>query len=365
MTELDAVLEVRGLAREFAATKLRPHAEAWDTARAVDPAVVKELAELGFFGMLVPEEAGGMGFDAATWVAALEEIAWGEAAAAVLLAQNVVATDVLARFGSDQHREEWLPRLAAGEATACYAFADAADPAGAAAAGVQATRGAREAWRLDGTAHWVTRGDAAELAIVRAATHEGSAVFAVPRERGWVAGARADTLGMRGVSLVDITFEGVELDAAHRLPGFDAAAPESAGALGRLSTAAIAVGIARAALEHALAYAAEREQFGVAIRSFEAIQHKLAEMATRTEAARLLLGQAAARTDDVAASAMAKLAAAECAMFVTTEAVQIFGGYGYMRDYPVEKLMRDAKATQIMHGPSEVQRLLIARSLYA
>jgi alkylation response protein AidB-like acyl-CoA dehydrogenase len=362
MTEGDEIREIRGLARDFAATRLRPHNEQWDAAGAIDDGVLAELAELGFFGMLVPEADGGMGLGAQAYAAALEEIAWGEPAVALLLAQGVVAADLVARFGSAGQRGEWLPRLATGEQVGCVALATGTPAEGEAAADVRAERGG-SGWRLAGRSEWVTNGDRADVAVVRAATPE-PALFLVPRAAGFRVAGRAATLGMRAAPLVTLDFDGSEVDDGHRLAGYDDSAGAAADATGRLSVAAIGVGIAQAALEHAVAYAAEREQFGAPIRSFDGIRHKLGEMATRTVAARLLLERAAREPEDTGASAMAKLAAAECAMFVTTEAVQVFGGYGYMRDYPVEKLMRDAKATQIMHGPSEVQRLLVADSLY-
>jgi alkylation response protein AidB-like acyl-CoA dehydrogenase len=364
MTEGHAIQEVRGLARDFAATKLRPNTEEWDAAGALDDSVLPELAELGFFGMLVPEADGGMGLDAATYVAALEEIAWGEPAAALLVAQSVVAADLVLHYGDDAQRARWLAPLASGELLGCLALADEnrADTDEDSAA--RAER-AGDGWRLAGCKKWVANGERAGLAVLLATTGDGlHALFTVPREAGFRAGPRVTTLGLRAAPLVELDFSGLVLDDGHRLAGF-AGDAQVADSIGRLSAAAMAVGISQAALEHATGYAAEREQFGVPIRSFEGIQHKLAEMATRTLGARLLLERAASRPDDAAATAMAKLAAAECAMYVTTEAVQVFGGYGYMRDYPVEKLMRDAKATQIIHGPSEVQRLLIAQALYA
>jgi alkylation response protein AidB-like acyl-CoA dehydrogenase len=352
------VLEVRALAREFAQAQLRPHAEAWDAAGGMDDGVVQQLAELGFFGMLVAEADGGMGFGREAWVAALEELAWGEPAAALLVAQSVIAADFIARYGDDAQRARWLGGLAAGELLGCIAFSAHPDPARAARA-----EPAGEGWTLHGRKSWVTNGDRADLVIVLVEGGAEPALFAVPRDAGIRTGARASTLGMRAVPHVDLELDGVSVDAEHRLAGFGGgAAPDEA--LGALSGAAIAVGIARAALEHAVRYSGEREQFGVPIRSFEGIRHKLAEMATRTAAARALVQHAAAADAGAADAAMAKLMAAETAMHVTTEAVQVFGGYGYMRDYPVEKLMRDAKATQIMHGPSEVQRLRIADSLH-
>jgi alkylation response protein AidB-like acyl-CoA dehydrogenase len=354
MTELQ---EIRSLARDFAAAELRPHTEAWDAAGTLGEDVVGKLAELGFFGMLVPESDGGMGFDAATWVSALEELAWGEPAAALLVMHSVLAADYLARFGTADARQAHLGGLAAGEAVGCIAFAEDG--------GELETRAERsgEGWRVTGSKQWVSNGDSAAVHLVLAAADDGPAVFVVPAGEGVAVQKRHSTLGFRPVSLVDVEYDVTVPDSA-RL-GAGAAEAVEDDRLGRLSTAALAVGIAQAALDHALRYSGEREQFGRPIGSFEGIQRKLAEMATRTVAARGLVERAAADMDDAVFTAMAKLAAAECAMFVTTEAVQIYGGYGYMRDYPVEKLMRDAKATEIMHGPNEVQRVRIAEALRA
>ena len=355
MTGTQELLEIRGLAREFAQAELRPHLERWDAAGGADADVAGKIAELGFYGMLVPESAGGMGFDVATWLTALEQLAWGDAGVALAVTQSVIAADLLARFGGD---DETLAALAAGSVIGCLAVASA--DAGA----VDATQ-SDGAWKFTGTRRWVTNAPNAGLAVVLAGTGSEHALFALPRESGWTSGARAMTMGLRTVPVTDIVLDGAQAEAAARLSWSGTDVHDAIDPLGALSAAAIAVGIAQAALEHAVQYAGVREQFGRPIRTFEGIQHKLAEMATRTTAARALVERAAAAPDDVAAAAMAKLSAGVCAMYVTTEAVQIYGGYGYMRDYPVEKLMRDAKAMEMLHGTSELQRLRIAQSLYA
>jgi acyl-CoA dehydrogenase len=349
--------EIRGLAREFAAAELRPHVERWDAQRALDEGVIAGIAELGFFGMLVPESAGGMGFDTLTYLAALEELAWGEAGVALLVAQSTLATDFIA--GAGGAHAELLAEMAAGNRIGCIAFADgdAADAESAAGGARAEQRG--EDWVLAGTKPWVTNGAAADVAVVLAGGGPDRALFLV-EGAAWSAGTPWLTSGLRTVPVVPLLFE--DAPAARLRTGTDVRS--LADTAGRLPVSAIAVGISQAAFEHAVRYAAEREQFGRPIRSFEGIQFKLAEMATRIAAARALV-ERAATTGRADAASMAKLAAGSCAMFVTTEAVQIFGGYGYMRDYPVEKLMRDAKAMEIVHGTSEVQRLLIAASLYS
>jgi alkylation response protein AidB-like acyl-CoA dehydrogenase len=366
--------EVRGLARQFAEAELRPGVEAWDRDGALDPSVLDQLAELGFFGMLCPEEHGGLAFDVDTYLVALEELAWGEPAVALTLSiHSAFAVTLLLRHGTEDQKSRWLPELASGQRVGVFALSEADAGSDAAAVAARADRDG-DGWVLAGAKKWVTNGRLAGgrsgLAVVIARTGkagaDGLSAFLVPMESdGWVVEARERTMGLRAVEVVTVRLDGL------RLAGDALLGPEGKGFalamegldLGRLGIAAQAVGIGRAALDHALAYAGEREQFGRPIREFEAIQFKLADMATRVAAAGALLERAAAEGTG-RWSSMAKLFASEMAMFATTEAVQIFGGYGYMRDYPVEKLMRDAKATEIYEGTNEIQRVVIARDLY-
>jgi alkylation response protein AidB-like acyl-CoA dehydrogenase len=362
--------EVRALAREFAVGELRPHVEAWDRDGALGSTALEQLAELGFFGMLVPAAAGGLEFDLPTYLAALETLAWGEPSVALTLSiHSAFTVSLLVRHGSSEQQARWLPKLATGERIGCFALSE--EDAGS-DAGAVATRAERDGdgWVLTGRKKWVTNGRLAGLAMVVARTGgegaRGLSVFLVPTDTdGWRVGARERTMGLRPVEVVTVELDGL------RLPGDALLGREGEGFrlamegldLGRLGVAAQAVGIGQAALDHALAYAGEREQFGQPIREFEAIQFKLADMATRLAAGRALL-ERAARELTRGWSAMAKLFCSEMAMYLTTEAVQVFGGYGYMRDYPVEKLMRDAKATEIYEGTNEIQRVVIARELY-
>ena len=362
--------QIRDLARQFAEAELRPHVEAWDRDAAIDPAVFEQLGELGFFGMLVPEAHGGMAFDRATYLAALEVLAWGEPGVALTLSiHSAFPVTLLLRHGTEAQKGAWLPALATGERIGCFALSEAGAGSDAAAASATAERDG-DGWVLNGTKKWVTNGRLAGLAVVVARTGGegagGLSAFLVPTETdGWVVEGRESTMGLRPLEVVTVRLDGL------RLPGDALLGAEGAGFrlamegldLGRLGIAAQAVGIGQAALDHAVRYATEREQFGRAIREFEAIQFKLADMATGVAAARALLGRAA-EEGSPAASSMAKLFASEMAMRTSTEAVQIFGGYGYMRDYPVEKLMRDAKATEIYEGTNEIQRVVIARELY-
>lgn len=360
-------LQVRQLAREFAEAELRPHVERWDRDRAMDAEVLGKLAELGFFGMLVPEEYGGLDFDTTTYAAVLEELAWGEPSVALTLSiHSAFATGMILRHGTDEQKRRWLEPLASGELLGCFALSE--EQAGSDAAAVQATaRRDGEEWVLEGTKKWVTHASAAGLALVVARTGEdGLGVFIVPTDsKGWIPGKVEKTMGMRAVETASVELRALRVPADALLgePDKGLSYALEALVLGRIGIAAQAVGTARAALEHAIRYADEREQFGRKIREFEGIQFKLAEMATRVEAAAALTRRAASEPT-AANAAMAKLFASETAMEVTTEAVQIFGGYGYMRDYPVEKLMRDAKATEIYEGTNEIQRVIIARELY-
>ncbi|MBX6364399.1 MAG: acyl-CoA dehydrogenase family protein [Gemmatimonadetes bacterium] len=366
--------QVRALARQFAESELRPNVERWDRERALDPAVLAQLGELGFFGMLASESAGGMGFDLPTYVAVLEELAWGEPTVALTVSiHSAFVLGLLLRHGSEAQQARWVPKLVAGEVLGCFALSEAQAGSDAAAQETQARRDG-DGWVLNGRKKWVSNGRIAGLALVTARTDapearrgtKGIGAFLVPTDSpGYVVGRRETTMGLRPVEVVELELRDVRLDADALLGEADAGfryAMEGLD-LGRLGIAAQAVGIAQAALDHAVAYAGEREQFGTKLKDFEGIQFKLADMATRVAAARALV-QSAAAAPGTRAAAMAKLFASETAMRVTTDAVQVFGGYGYMRDYPVEKLMRDAKATEIYEGTNEIQRVVIARELY-
>jgi len=358
--------EIRSLARQFALEQLRPHTERWDHDARVDEAVRAQLAELGFFGMRAPEAHGGMGFALPVYLAALEEIAWGEPAVAMTLAASDTVAALLLRHGSDAQRLAWLERMAAGEIVGAVAVAE--DEAGADVQAITTTaRRDGDGWRLSGEKRWVTNGSSAGLVLVLARAGDGApGLFLVPTDvQGWTVVRREVTLGLRPLELVTVRLDDVRvgMDALLGDARAGASALDSVAADARLGIAAVAVGIARAALEHARGYAAERQQFGQPLRAFQGIQFKLADMALRTAAASALLG-VAAESGESGVAEMAKVFASETAMWVTTQAVQIFGGYGYMRDYPVEKLMRDAKAMEIVEGTNDVLRVRIAESLY-
>ena len=363
--------EIRQLARQFAESELRPHVEKWDHDAALDPQVLGQLAELGFFGMLIPEAYGGMEFDLPTYVSVLEELAWGEPSVALTVAASSFVADVIVRNGTDDQKRRWLEPISNGAVLACLALSEEAAGSDAASLATRAI-GNGDDWVITGEKKWVTGGSIAQLALVLAQTGNNQSkgrsigAFLVPTDAtGYQVGRRETTMGFRSLEIVSVRLDNVKVSSDQLLgdpaQGFVYATQTMD--IGRLAISAIAVGIAQAALDHAIGYADIREQFGEKLRKFEGIQFKLAEMATKVEAARALLQRAAADPTSKLAS-MIKLFASETAMWVTTQAVQIYGGYGYMRDYPVEKLMRDAKATEILEGTNEIQRVLIARELY-
>jgi hypothetical protein len=371
--------EVVAVAREFAQRAIAPHAAEWDRTRTFPRDVMAKLGELGFFGMLIPEQYDGLGLDALTYLMVIEEIAAADASVAITLSvHNSLPAAMLLRNGTEEQRERWLRPMARGDVLAAFSLSEADSGSDAGSLRAQAVRQG-DAWVLNGTKAWVTNGDTADLlvAVVRTDRPEarkgtrGITAFLVPRETpGVEPGKPEDKMGLRASRTTTVTFRDVRLGDEAVLGEAGQGFVYAMAALdqGRMGVAAQAVGIARAAFEHAVRYAAERRQFEKPIKEFQAVQFKLADMATRLTAARALLHEAARAKDRgepvKQLAAMAKLFASETAMWLTTQAVQIFGGYGYMRDYPVERLFRDAKVTEIYEGTSEIQRIVIARGLH-
>lgn len=382
-------LEIRDLAREFAEGEIRPRAAAWDAARELDDDVFGALADLGFLGMRVPEAHGGLGLDMTTYLLVLEELARGDASVALSVAiQNGPVASIIEARGSREQKDRFLPALASGELLGAFALSEA--EAGSDPASLR-TRAERrdDGWVLDGAKKWVTNGARADLVVVFARTSgsgergsRGIGAFLVGRRsEGYRVVGRERTMGLRASETVEVRLDGVQVGEDRLLGDPERGFSYAMAALdvGRVGVAAQSVGLARAALEHAARYAAEREQFGRPISEFGGVREKLADMAARIGSARVLAHEAGRRLeagDDgdadrwptgllsrTAACAMAKLAASDAAMRVTDEAVQIYGGYGYMRDYPVEKLMRDAKGTEIIEGTSEIMRAVVARDV--
>jgi hypothetical protein len=372
-------LQIRDLAREFAEGELRPHAEEWDRESHFPREIVGKLGELGFLGMLLPEAWDGLELDTLSYLLALEQIAWGDSSVAVAMSvHNSLPTQMILARGTDEQKERFLRPMARGEWLGGFALSEAdagSDAAGMSAQAVKADGG----WVLNGSKAWITNGGFGDVVVAMARTDspgdrrgaKGIGAFILRTDaEGYVVGKKEDKMGQRASETVGIAFEDMFVPddqllgdpsqgLIYALQGLDN---------GRMGIAALAIGIAQAALDHALAYAGERRQFGTAIRDFQGMQFKLADMATRIEAARGLLFRAAAAKDAgepvTRLASMAKLFASEAAMYVTTQAVQVFGGYGYVKEYPVEKLFRDAKVTEIYEGTSEVQRVVIARDLY-
>jgi alkylation response protein AidB-like acyl-CoA dehydrogenase len=372
--------EIQRVAREFANAEIAPYAARWDEEAHFEPSLVPKLGELGFLGMLLPEQYDGLALDTITYLLALEEIAAVDASTAAMMSvHNSLPTQMILRFGSESQRERFLRPMARGELLGAFALSEPDAGSDASALRTQAVRDA-DCWVLNGTKAWVTSGTDAGVIIAmartdtpdaRRSTRGISAFIVTPDMPGFRVGKKEDKLGLRASPTVQLVFEDLRVPAANLLgqegQGFVYAMQSLDN--GRLGIAAQAVGIARAALEHARRYANEREQFRRPIRDYQAIQFKLADMAMRVTAARTLLYATAAAKDRgeriTMYGSMSKLFASETAMFVTDEAVQIFGGYGYVKDYPVERLLRDAKVTEIYEGTSEIQRVVIARQLYA
>jgi alkylation response protein AidB-like acyl-CoA dehydrogenase len=349
-------LEIQALAREFAEGEIRPRSAAWDEARHLDQEVFSKLGELGFLGMLVPEDQGGLGFDVPTYLLVVEELARGDAAVALSVAIHSVVCSTILRHGSTGQQARWLGRLAAGEALGAFALSEpsAGSDAAAVECGAEMTG---DGWRLSGTKRWVTNGARAGVVVVfgRTGSDALGAFLVEPGTPGYRVGALERTLGLRASETATVHLDGVDPGPEGVLgdPGAGFAYAMEALDLGRVGVAAQALGVARAAMEHAVGYALDRRQFGRALAEFGATRAKVAEMHRRIAAARAMTHHAAA-----------KLTASEAATWVADEAVQIFGGYGYMREYPVEKLLRDAKGTEIYEGTSEIMRHIIAREVF-
>lgn len=373
-------LEIQALAKDFASSEIAPYAAEWDENSHFEPQVFNKLAELGFFGFLTPEKYGGLGLDTLSYIVALEEIAKGCASIAVALSvHNSLPTNMLLQNATEEQKQRYLVPMAKGEMLAAFALSEpesGSDPGSLATQAVDAG----DHWILNGTKSWVTSGNKAGVIVAMARTDspdnrkggKGIGAFIVtPDMPGFIVGKKEDKMGLRASPTVQLLFEDLKVPKenvlgdpskglAYALNGLDN---------GRLGIAAQSIGIAQIALEHSLAYANERRQFGKPIRDNQAIQFKLADMATKIAAARALLHEAARAKDSgqkvTQLASMAKVFASEAAMWITTQAVQIFGGYGYVKDYPVEKLFRDAKVTEIYEGTSEIQRIVIARELYS
>jgi butyryl-CoA dehydrogenase len=366
---------IRDTARDFADKELAPNAGRWDEMREFPYDAVRKLAELGFLGMMVDPKWDGAGLDTISYALALEEISRGCASTGVIMSvNNSLVCHPIENYGNDEQKERVLKPLAAGKWLGAYCLTEPQAGSDAGATKTVAVRSGDD-WVLNGTKIFVTNGGAADCFVVFASTDpekktRGITAFIVEKTRAGVSlGTREKTLGIRASSTMEIIFQDARVPAANQLGdlnrGFKVAMETLNG--GRIGIAAQAVGIARAAFERALDYSQTRKQFDQPIGSFQAIQWKLADMATKVDAARLLTLRAAhlkdLGQDYAAAAAEAKLFASRAAVEVADEAVQVHGGYGYVAEYQVERHFRDAKITEIYEGTSEIQRLVIAASL--
>ena len=366
---------IRDTAREFAEKELVPNARHWDETRSFPIEAVKKLGELGFLGMMVDPRWDGAGLDSVSYVLALEEISRGCASTGVIMSvNNSLVCHPIAENGTDEQKEAFLKPLASGRWLGAYCLTE---PQAGSDAGATKTTGVRDGddWIVNGTKIFVTNGHYADAFIVYASTDppsktRGISAFVVEKTRpGVKLGTREKTMGIRASATSEIVFDTVRVPALNHLGavnrGFKIAMETLNG--GRIGIAAQAVGIARAAYERALAYAQTRQQFDQPLSSFQGIRWKLAEMATKLEAAHLLTLTAAHMKDQgvdyAAAAARAKLFASRVAVEVADEGVQIHGGYGYVEEYEAERHFRDAKITEIYEGTSEIQRIVIARAL--
>jgi alkylation response protein AidB-like acyl-CoA dehydrogenase len=366
---------VRDMAREFSRAELAPHAGEWEQQGWIPDAVVAKLGELGLFGMLVPEEHGGTASDHVAYALAIEEIAAGCAATATLMSvQNGLGCGSVLAWGSEEQKRKWLPGLASGNIIACFCLTE--PQAGSEANNLRTRAVERDGgWVIDGTKQFISNAQRAKLAVVFAVTDpalgkKGLSAFLVPTEtQGYYPQKPENKMGLRALDTCAINFDkctvGADALLGPRGKGLAIALSNLEG--GRIGIAAQAVGIARAALEAAVAYANDRVQFGKKLVEHQSIANMLADMATQVNAARLLVLHAARLRDAglpcLSEASQAKLFASEMAERVCSSAIQVHGGYGYIEDFPVERHYRDARITQIYEGTSEIQRMLIARSL--
>jgi butyryl-CoA dehydrogenase len=366
--------QVRDTVRAWAQAELAPTAAQRDEEERYDRGLFERAATLGLAGLPYPEEYGGAGMGTFAWVLAIEEIAAAEMAMAVSLSVHILAQLPIATFGTDAQKQRFLPPMTAGRELGAFALTEPQAGSDAAALSLAAVRDG-DHYRLTGTKIWITNGGDAGIFVVfatvdRTKGKEGITAFVVEREtEGFRLGTKERKMGIRGTTGYELVFEDARVPAENRLgeEGQGLKVALAALGVGRIGIAAACVGLARSALEHAGRYALQRTQFGRPIGDQELIQGMLAEMAVGVEGSRLLTWRAARMRDAgeqiASASSMAKWHASDVAMRVTTDAVQIYGGAGYSRDNPVERLMRDAKGAQIYEGTNQIHRLIVAQHL--
>ncbi|MDS4009876.1 MAG: acyl-CoA dehydrogenase family protein [Defluviicoccus sp.] len=368
---------IRDMARAFAREELAPHAAEWDRTHTFPADAIRKMGELGLLGMVVPDEWDGAGADSIAYALALEEIAAGDGACSTIMSvHNSVACMPIYKFGSTEQKEKFLRPMARGEWLGAFCLTE--PQAGSDAANLR-TRAQRDGdgYVLNGVKQFITSGKTAQIAIAFAVTDpalgkRGITAFIVPTDTpGYIVSRVEEKMGQRASDTAQITFEDMRLSAEHRLgeegQGYRIALSNLEG--GRIGIASQSVGMARAAYEAALGYARERETFGKPIIAHQSVAFRLADMATQIDAAHLLVMRAAELRDGglpcLKEASMAKLFASEMAERVCSTAIQIFGGYGYVTDFPVERIFRDVRVSQIYEGTSDVQRLVISRAIAA
>ncbi|RXK51088.1 acyl-CoA dehydrogenase family protein [Halorientalis pallida] len=364
---------IRDTVREFAEAEIQPVAREADETGEFPEGVWDGLADLDLTGLTVPEEYGGFDADRVTYAVVNEAVAYGALAVATALSVHCLATSCIREFGDESLHEAWLPEMVDGRPVGAFALSEPQAGSNPAEMTTEARRDGDE-YVVDGTKQWITNGERSGVVVLFAKTDRddpGSVTqFLVPKDTdGLSVGRREDKLGLRASDTTTLEFDGARIPAEYRLTeegrGLSAALSILTG--GRIGIAAQSVGLGQAALDAAIEYANEREQFGQPISEFQAIQHKLAEMHTTVQAGRLLTLDAASRADAGesvrGAASMAKYFASEGAVDVTNEAVQIHGGYGYTKDFDVERFYRDAKVTTIYEGTTEIQKRVIAEEL--
>ncbi len=361
--------------RDFGAKEITPFRNQWDDDQEFPVQIFKKFGELGLMGVLVPQEYGGSGFGYHEYITVVSEVAKIDPGIGLsVAAHNSLCTGHILQFGTESQKQKWLPKLATAEWIGAWGLTE---PNTGSDAGNMRTTAKKDGdhWVINGTKNWITHGKSGDVAVVIVRTGEtgdshGMTAFVVERGTpGFKAGKKEDKLGMRSSETAEMIFEDCRIPAENMLGKEGEGFVQSMKVLdgGRISIAALSLGIAEGAFDESLKYAQEREQFNQPIFNFQGISFKLADMATKIEAAKLLTHQAAQMKNEgkpmTKESAMAKYHASECAVECATEAVQIFGGYGYTKDYPVEKYYRDAKLCTIGEGTSEIQKLVIARQI--
>ena len=374
-SETETQQSVKAMVRDFAEKNIRPHIMEWDEAQHFPVELFKQLGELGLMGVLVPEEYGGSGLGYQEYVDVIVEVARVCGSIGLsLAAHNSLCTGHILAFANAEQKQRWLPKLATAEWIGAWGLTEANTGSDALRMMTTAVEDGDD-YIINGAKNWITHGKSGDIAVVMVRTGEqGSSkgISAIVVERGtpgFTAGKKENKLGMRASETTEMIFDNCRVPKANLLgnvgEGFKQAMKVLDG--GRISIAALALGIAKGAFDAAVAYSKQRQQFGQPISSFQAISFKLADMATEIEAAELLIRQAADLKNRhlpmTKESAMAKYFASEVSVRVATEAVQIFGGYGYTKDFPVEKFYRDSKLCTIGEGTSEIQKIVIAREV--